>query len=91
MMDGVTASLTDVGMDVAPVINLMNGLSSRNVDHVHSIVVIKNSKLVFEEYFSGEDLDLTNNQLNFVHKDFDRNTLQVFLGDALEWLAYVNT
>ena len=71
----VTASLTDVGMDAAPVINLMNDLSSRNVNHVHSIVVIKNSKLVFEEYFSGEDLDLTNNQLNFVHKDFDRNTL----------------
>ena len=71
----VTASLTDVGMDAAPLIKLMNGLSRRNVNHVHSIIVIKDNKLVFEEYFSGEDLDLTNNQLNFVHKDFDLNTL----------------
>ena len=71
----VTASLTDVGMDAAPLINLINELSRRNVNHVHSILVIKDNKLVFEEYFSGEDLDLTNNQLDFVHKDFDLNTL----------------
>ena len=71
----VTASLTDVGMDAAHLINLINELSRRNVNHVHSILVIKDNKLVFEEYFSGEDLDLTNNQLDFVHKDFDLNTL----------------
>jgi CubicO group peptidase (beta-lactamase class C family) len=71
----VTASLTDVGMDAAPLIDLMNELSRRNVNHVHSILAIKDNKLVFEEYFSGVDLDLTNNQLNFVHKDFDLNTL----------------
>lgn len=71
----VTASLTDVGMDATPLINLMNDLSRRNDHHVHSILVTKNNKLVFEEYFSGEDLDLTNNQLNFVHKDFDLDTL----------------
>jgi len=71
----VTASLTDVGMDAAPLINLMNELSRRNVNHVHSILVIKDNKFVFEEYFSGVDLDLTNNQLNFIHKDFDLNTL----------------
>ncbi|UCH71230.1 MAG: serine hydrolase [Candidatus Bathyarchaeota archaeon] len=70
-----TVSLTDIGMDTEPLIKLMNGLSRRNVNHVHSILVIKDNKLVFEEYFSGEDLDLTNNQLNFVHKDFDHNTL----------------
>ena len=62
-------------MDAVPLIKLMNELSRRNVNHVHSILVIKDNKLVFEEYFSGEDLDLANNQLNFIHKDFDLNTL----------------
>ncbi|UCC58334.1 MAG: serine hydrolase, partial [Candidatus Bathyarchaeum sp.] len=71
----ITASLNDVGMDAAPLIKLMNALSHQNVNNVHSIIVIKDNKLVFEEYFCGEDLDLTNNQLNFVHKDFDLSTL----------------
>jgi hypothetical protein len=35
----VTASLTDVGMDVAPLINLINELSCRNINRVHSILV----------------------------------------------------
>ncbi len=71
----ITASLTDVGMDAAPLIDLMSELSRQNVNHVQSILLIRDNKLVFEEYFGGLDLDLTNNQLNFVHKDFDFNTL----------------
>ncbi|UCD45611.1 MAG: serine hydrolase [Candidatus Bathyarchaeota archaeon] len=69
-----TASLGDVGMDEAPITDLMNTLSSLDGHPVHGIVVIKDGRLVLEEYFSGEDLDLTDG-LNFVHKDFDRDTL----------------
>ena len=69
-----TASLADVGMDEAPIVDLMNALSRRNEDNIHGIVVIKDGRLVLEEYFSGEDLDLTEG-LNFVNKDFDRDTL----------------
>ena len=69
-----TASLADLGMDEAPLIEMMSDLSNRNDDHIQSVVIIKDGKLVFEEYFSGEDIDLTSG-INFAHKDFDRDTL----------------
>ena len=69
-----TASLADLGMDEAPLIEMMSDLSNRNDNHIQSVVIIKDGKLVFEEYFSGEDIDLTSG-INFAHKDFDRDTL----------------
>jgi CubicO group peptidase (beta-lactamase class C family) len=69
-----TASLTDVGMDEATITDSMNALSSLDEHPLHGIVVIKDGRLVLEEYFSGEDLDLTEG-LNFGNKDFDSNTL----------------
>lgn len=69
-----TASLADVGMDEAPITDMMNTLSRLDEHPVHGIVVIKDGRLVFEEYFSGEDLDLTDG-LNFAYKDFDRDAL----------------
>ena len=69
-----TASLADLAMDEAPLIEMMSDLSNRNNNHIQSVVIIKDGKLVFEEYFSGEDIDLTSG-INFAHKDFDRDTL----------------
>jgi len=54
----LTASLADVGMDQAPLATLMNGLRSRRDHSVHSVLVVRRGGLVFEEYFSGQDLDL---------------------------------
>ena len=49
----VTASLTDVGMDLQPITDLINRLHD-NQDHlVHSIVIAVDGQLVFEEYFAG--------------------------------------
>ena len=48
-----TASLSDAGMDEAPLTQFMNELIN-NLEHkIHSILIIKDGKLVFEEYFSG--------------------------------------
>jgi CubicO group peptidase (beta-lactamase class C family) len=69
-----TASLADIGMDEAPIIEMMNELTRRNEDHVHGIVIIKDGRLVLEEYFSGEDLELSSG-LDFAHRDFDGDTL----------------
>jgi CubicO group peptidase (beta-lactamase class C family) len=79
-----TASLGDAGMDTAPFIELMNHLLSRNDHHVHGILVARNGKLVFEEYFSGEDLDLSNlsDGIAFIHKEFDRATLHCLGSDS---------
>jgi len=49
----LTASLTDVGMDLEPITDLINRLHD-NPDHlVHSIVIAVHGQLVFEEYFAG--------------------------------------
>ena len=69
-----TASLNDVGMDEAPIIEMMNGLSSMDEHPIHGIVIIKDNKLVFEEYFSGEDIDLSSG-IDFSHRDFDADAL----------------
>ena len=48
-----TNSLADVGMDETPIAQFMNELLN-NIEHkIHSILIIKNGKLVFEEYFPG--------------------------------------
>ncbi len=49
----VTASLTDVGMDLEPVADLMNRLHDNPGHLVHSIVIAVDGQLVFEEYFAG--------------------------------------
>lgn len=89
-----TASLSDVGMDQTVISNLMNDLMSRN-HFIHSIVVVKNGKLVFEEYFSGKDVELDeqvagSNELKYTSKNFDRNTLH-FQGSTNKsfWSALV--
>jgi CubicO group peptidase (beta-lactamase class C family) len=51
--DWQTASLADVGMDPAPLTELINTLRSRQNHRVHGIVVARHGLLVFEHYFSG--------------------------------------
>jgi len=51
-----TASLSHVNMDPTPIISMMNELLKRDNHGIHSILIIKDSKLVFEEYFNGKDL-----------------------------------
>jgi CubicO group peptidase (beta-lactamase class C family) len=71
----VTTSLSAVGIDTATITNLMNFLLNRERHYIHSILIVKDGNLVFEEYFSGEDAVITAEALNFVYRDFDRNTL----------------
>jgi CubicO group peptidase (beta-lactamase class C family) len=63
-----TASLADVGMNPIRLIIMMNGLLNHENHYVHGILIIKDGKLVFEEYFSGYDRDNR-------YKEYDRNTL----------------
>jgi CubicO group peptidase (beta-lactamase class C family) len=47
------AALEAVGLNESPIASFMNELIN-NLDHrIHSILVVKNGKLVFEEYFPG--------------------------------------
>jgi CubicO group peptidase (beta-lactamase class C family) len=51
-----TASLMDVGMVAEPLVDLMEQLLNRRDHLMHGILIIKNGKLVFEEYFAGSDM-----------------------------------
>ena len=81
-----TASLTDVGLNLQPFIAMINALNAREINNVHSILVVKNGNLVFEEYFPGSDFDLDEASLaelaggggyNLVHKNFNSQTLHL--------------
>ena len=58
--DGIeTGSLADAGIDVASVETMMDVLLTDKIDNIHSVLLVKDGKLVLEEYLDG----------------FDRNTL----------------
>jgi len=70
----VTAAPGDVGMDQAPLVALMNELRSR--DHgLNGILVARHGRLVFEEYFPGQQVDLeAEDPRPRVDVAFDRST-----------------
>jgi CubicO group peptidase (beta-lactamase class C family) len=67
-----TASLASVGMDFTLLENLLNSLNNISEHRIHSLVIVKNGKLVFEEYFQGDKFNLA----RFIGETgFDRNDL----------------
>lgn len=56
-----TASLQQVGMKTEMLELLMCDLMEVQDHFLHSILIIRNNRLVFEEYFSGQDADLSEN------------------------------
>lgn len=79
-----TASLSDVGVDEVPLVNLMNFLLDRDDHLIHGLLIVKDNRLVFEEYFPGYEfdyaldvIDFDNNTLDLVYKDFNRDTLHM--------------
>jgi len=48
-----TASVTDVGMIGAPLKEMMDSLYYGREHKIHNILIVKNDKLVFEEYLEG--------------------------------------
>jgi CubicO group peptidase (beta-lactamase class C family) len=53
-----TASLESVGLDEVPLLNLLDDLNAIENHNLHSLLIIKDGKLVFEEYFPGEKFEL---------------------------------
>jgi CubicO group peptidase (beta-lactamase class C family) len=57
--DGLeTASLASVGIDESFLIELLKDLDQIEDHRIHSLLIIKNEKLVFEEYFPGDKFNL---------------------------------
>lgn len=75
-----TASLESVGMNPDRFEDLLDLMAKTENHEFHSILVVKDSKLVFEEYWPGTDLLPTT--LEQVSRDFERETLH--------WVASVS-
>ncbi len=69
----ITATLSEVGMEKQPILDLLTLLAKQEKHLVQSIVVVKDGKLVFETYTSGDDITVADRQ-SFTRKDFDRDT-----------------
>lgn len=67
-------SMSGVGMDPALMEVMMNKLDRYYEPLVHSILVFRNSKLVFEEYFEGYLFDMDAPEFKGDHTTFTRET-----------------
>lgn len=73
--DGLeTGTLSSLGLDSVPIIKMMDYLNSNPSHVIHNILILKNNKLVFEEYFKGYKLDYTAPDLNGEMMDYSRTT-----------------
>src|SRR5512145_1117931 len=54
-----TTSLEEAGINRQIISEAIYRINHGLYQNVHGIVIVKNGKLVFEEYFSGQDLDIT--------------------------------
>ncbi|MBT8396166.1 MAG: beta-lactamase family protein [Gemmatimonadetes bacterium] len=68
-----TASLSSVAMDADRVGNLLELIDATENHLIHSLLIAKDGRLVFEHYWSG--VDLRPEDLVPVQTEFDRNTL----------------
>jgi len=53
-----TASLYSVGMDEGPLLKLLEKLDKLTDHRIHSILIVKDGKLVFEQYYPGDKFNL---------------------------------
>ncbi len=68
-----TASLEAVGMHAGPLQSLLDLIANTDDHMIHSILIVRDQKLVFEEYWTGTDLEPVS--LTPVERQFDRETL----------------
>lgn len=68
-----TATLEQVGMDAEPLADLLRLIESTDDHLIHSLLIARDGKLVFEQYWPG--LDLEPGTLEPIAKDFGRETL----------------
>lgn len=56
--DGLeVGNLFQLKQNPKPLLDLCDQIINRNIENVHSILIIKDGRLVFEEYFRGHDAD----------------------------------
>jgi CubicO group peptidase (beta-lactamase class C family) len=69
-----TGTLAGVGMSQSPFESLVQRIGSGAYGEIHSVVVVKNNKLVFEQYWPGHDFAPFATNYHGAYTRFDRNT-----------------
>jgi len=71
------ASLAEVGMRTQPIIDAINAIRRGDYNEIHGLIIVKNGRLVVEEYGSGRMYD-SSSPTNFGPAiNFDRNQLHI--------------
>ncbi len=68
--DGIaTGTLSEAGIDTAKIRHITQLILADSIPNIHSLLIEKDGKLVYEQYFAGED-ELWGNKLGYVnHSD----------------------
>ena len=70
-----TASLAEVGIDERTIEQVIDRVRDNSYQNIHSILIVKDDKLVFEEYFSGYAWDYNDDQFRGELTDFGIDTI----------------
>lgn len=69
------ATLYDVGINENNISSAISDILNDVYQNVHSILIVKDGKLVLEEYFSGYTYDWSEEEYRGDYTEFDRNTI----------------
>lgn len=70
-----TASLNEVRLNESKLSELISHVNQGQYENIHSILIIKDEKLVFEKYFPGYRFDYFGDQFQGEYIEFDINTI----------------
>jgi len=80
LKDGIkTASISDAGVESAPIIRIMKEIINQKYGRIESLLILKNNKLIVEEYFFGYDRTCLHGILSCT-----KSITSLLLGIALE-------
>lgn len=87
--DGIqTATLKDVGLSEKIIQSMTDSIVNGNYPNIHSVLIFKNEKLVYENYFPGNDEHRGRGRIGFVQHHRDslhdlRSVTKSFVGAAV--------
>jgi hypothetical protein len=76
MNDGwETAYIRDVGLSIQPINRLMNRILNGEYEKLHCVLIVKDNRLVFEEYFDGHKFNWSGRGFRGEYVEYERDTL----------------
>jgi CubicO group peptidase (beta-lactamase class C family) len=74
-----TASLEEVGINERLIAKAVERIRDNTYPNVHSLLIAKDGKLVFEEYFGGYEWVYDSDRFQGPYKEFDRDSLHTIM------------